>query len=146
MSIISFSSAQFSAHRGYQSNSVQTKVDASFDFSKSIMLQRKFSDIIPGGSHTYAKGDDQFPEFMPPDIVRGKGCRVWDADGNEHIEFGMGLRSVSLGHAFEPVIAAAQHQMTLGTNFGRPSLLELQCAEEMLGILHGAEMIKFCKN
>jgi len=115
-------------------------------FKESLNLQKRFNDLIPGGSHTYAKGDDQFPEFMPPYIVKGKGCRVWDADGNEFIEYGMGLRSVGLGHAFEPVTTAACEQIKLGTNFGRPSTIELECAEEFLNLVGGADMVKFCKN
>ena len=77
--------------------------------------------VIPGGCHTYAKGDDQFPQLAPSFIARGKGCRVWDLDGNEYIEYGMGLRSVTLGHAYQPVINAAARQLPLGTNFGRPA-------------------------
>ena len=69
--------------------------------------QARSHQIIPGGAHTYAKGDDQFPEEAPALIARGKGCHVWDADGNEFIEYGMGLRAVTLGHAFEPVVEAA---------------------------------------
>lgn len=115
-------------------------------FDQSLSLQSRFHKLIPGGSHTYAKGDDQFPEFMPPYIVKGKGCRAWDADGNEYIEYGMGLRSVVLGHAFEPVINAVTAQLKLGVNFGRPSVIELKCAEELLSLVDGAEMVKFCKN
>jgi glutamate-1-semialdehyde 2,1-aminomutase len=143
MSVISWSSAQFSAHRQRETDTTNQQERS---FNKALMLQRKFNDLIPGGSHTYAKGDDQFPEFMPPYIVRGNGCRVWDVDGNEFIEYGMGLRSVSLGHAFDPVVSAVQKQISLGTNFGRPSMIELQAAEEMLSILVGADMVKFCKN
>lgn len=82
-------------------------------FTKSLALQQKFNHLIPGGCHTYAKGDDQYPEFMPPYIVRGKGCKVWDVDGNEYIEYGMGLRSVTLGHAFDPVVKAAYDRSAL---------------------------------
>lgn len=115
-------------------------------FDQSISMRQKFHDLIPGGGHTYAKGDDQFPEFMAPYIIKGKGCKVWDIDGNEFIEYGMGLRSVGLGHAFEPVVKAATNQIKLGSNFGRPSTIELECAEEFLSMIDGAEMVKFCKN
>jgi glutamate-1-semialdehyde 2,1-aminomutase len=115
-------------------------------FTESNRLQKRFNHLIPGGAHTYAKGDDQFPEGMAPYIVKGKGCRVWDVDGNEFIEYGSGLRSVTLGHAIEPIINAACNQMKLGTNFGRPSTIELECAEEFLSIIDGADMVKFCKN
>jgi glutamate-1-semialdehyde 2,1-aminomutase len=116
------------------------------NFRKSEELQKKSHSLIPGGCHTYAKGDDQYPVNAPGFIVRGKGCRVWDPDGNEFIEYGMGLRSVTLGHAYEPVVEAARRQMQLGNNFTRPSVLEIQCAEEMLSLIPGADMIKFAKN
>jgi glutamate-1-semialdehyde 2,1-aminomutase len=116
------------------------------DFTQSRRLQPRFHALIPGGSHTYAKGDDQYPEFMPAYIVRGKGCHVWDADGNEFIEYGCGGRAVTLGHAYAPVIEAAARQMHSGANFSRPTTLELECAEALLGIVDGAEMVKFGKN
>ena len=109
-------------------------------------LQRKAHQIIPGGAHTYSKGDDQFPECAPPFIARGKGCHAWDLDGNEFIEYGMGLRSVTLGHAFEPVVEAAHKQMQLGANFTRPASIEVEAAEKFLSVINGADMVKFAKN
>jgi glutamate-1-semialdehyde 2,1-aminomutase len=116
------------------------------DFSNSYALQPKAHRLIPGGAHTYAKGDDQFPEQAPGFIVRGKGCHVWDLDGNEFIEYGMGLRAVTLGHAFDPVVEAAYKQMQLGVNFSRPAKIEVDLAETMLDVVDGAEMVKFAKN
>ncbi|MBN2481873.1 MAG: glutamate-1-semialdehyde 2,1-aminomutase [Bacteroidales bacterium] len=116
------------------------------NFTESLKLQKRFNDLIPGGSHTYAKGDDQYPEFMPVYIDRGKGCHVWDIDGNEYIEYGMGLRTVTLGHAFDPVFNAAYQQMLKGNNFVRPAKIELECAEEFLSVIDGAEMVKFSKD
>jgi len=116
------------------------------DFSKSDRIRKKFHDVIPGGSHTYAKGDDQYPEFILPYIAKGEGCHVWDLNGNEFIEFGMGLRSVTLGHAYKPVVDAAYRQMLLGNTFNRPAAIELECAEQLLGMIQGAEMVKFGKN
>lgn len=116
------------------------------DFSRSRALQAKAHSLIPGGSHTYAKGDDQFPEQAPGFLVRGKGCHVWDVDGNEFIEYGMGLRAVTLGHAFEAVVEAAYEQMKLGANFTRPARIEVDLAEAMLELIDGAEMVKFAKN
>lgn len=116
------------------------------DFKRSKALQQVSHKLIPGGAHTYAKGDDQYPEMAPGFIVRGKGCHVWDVDGNEFIEYGMGLRSVTLGHAYDPVVEAAYQQMLLGSNFTRPSQIEVECAENLLGLIDGAEMVKFAKN
>jgi len=116
------------------------------DFSKSRALQPKAHRLIPGGAHTYAKGDDQYPEQAPAFIARGKGCHVWDLDGNEFIEYGMGLRAVTLGHAFEPVVEAAYRQMQLGINFTRPAKIEVELAETMVNLLDGVDMVKFAKN
>jgi len=116
------------------------------DFSKSLSLVERFHSRIPGGSHTYAKGDDQYPAHMLPYVARGEGCRMWDADGNEFIEWGMGLRSVTLGHAYPPVVEAARRAMLNGTNFIRPTLIELEAAEAFLDIVQGAEMVKFSKD
>ncbi len=116
------------------------------DFRKSRALQPKAHRLIPGGAHTYAKGDDQFPEEAPAFIAQGKGCHVWDLDGNEFIEYGMGLRAVALGHAFEPILEAAYRQMQLGANFTRPAKIEVDLAEAFLELIDGADMVKFAKN
>jgi len=115
-------------------------------FTKSKELQPKAHARIPGGAHTYAKGDDQYPVLAPGFIARGQGCHVWDVDGNEFIEYGMGLRAVGLGHAYKPVVEAAHRAMLLGNNFTRPSPIELDCAEELAGLIESAEMVKFGKN
>jgi len=83
---------------------------------------------------------------MAPVIVRGTGSRVWDVDGNEYIEYGSGLRSVGLGHAFPQVVEAARQAIGEGSNFIRPAQIELECAEKFLEIIPGAEMVKFCKD
>jgi glutamate-1-semialdehyde 2,1-aminomutase len=115
-------------------------------FARSAELQRRLSDVIPGGGHTYAKGADQFPEPFLPVIERGSGCHVRDVDGNEFVEYGMGLRAVTLGHAYPRVIDAVRESLTLGTNFTRPAKIELECAERFLELIDGAEMVKFTKD
>ncbi len=116
------------------------------DYPNSRALRPKAHKLIPGGAHTYAKGDDQFPEMAPGFIERGKGCHVWDIDGNEFIEYGMGLRAVTLGHAYEPVVEAAYRQMQRGVNFTRPAAVEIELAEAVLEVIDGADMVKFAKN
>jgi glutamate-1-semialdehyde 2,1-aminomutase len=116
------------------------------NFTRSRELQERLRKIIPAGGHTYAKGPDQFPYESPGVLVRGSGCHVWDADGNEFIEYGMGLRAVTLGHAYPPVVEAVRKSLPLGTNFTRPAVIELECAERFLEIVDGAEMVKFTKD
>jgi glutamate-1-semialdehyde 2,1-aminomutase len=121
-------------------------LESKVNFRRSKELQQRSHKLIPGGAHTYAKGDDQFPEQAPSFIVRGKGSHAWDVDGNEFIEYGMGLRAVTLGHAYPSVIEAASRELQNGTNFTRPSSLEIECAEKFLGLIQNPEMVKFSKN
>ena len=109
-------------------------------------LIRKRHTLIPGGAHTYSKGDDQFPEIAPKAILKGKGAYVWADDGKKYLDWCMGLRSVSLGHAYEPVNAAVRKQIALGTNFGRPATVEFELADLFVKTLPNADMVKFAKN
>jgi glutamate-1-semialdehyde 2,1-aminomutase len=84
--------------------------------------------------------------LSPSFIDRGKGCHIWDVDGNEYIEYAMGLRAVTLGHAYPPVVEAAYRQMLNGNNFNRPARIEVECAEMLLSMVPGAEMVKFTKD
>jgi glutamate-1-semialdehyde 2,1-aminomutase len=102
--------------------------------------------LIPGGAHTYAKGADQYPADMAPVIDRGAGCRVWDLDGNEYVEFGSGLRSTTLGHGFEPVLNAVRNNLDGGVNFARPHRIERDAAERFIDLIPSAEMVKFSLN
>lgn len=116
------------------------------DFTRSDAYRTAVHRLIPGGAHTYSKGDDQFPSLAPAAIARGRGGRVWDLDGNEYVDCTMALGSVSLGHAYEPVLQAVREQLELGANFQRPAAIELELAREFLAIVPGAERVKFAKN
>jgi glutamate-1-semialdehyde 2,1-aminomutase len=116
------------------------------DFTRSRQANKNLHDMVPGGAHTYAKGEDQYPEGMAPVFVRGQGAHVWDVDGNEFIEYGSGLRAVSLGHAHPRVVSAVRAQLELGSNFVRPAALEVEAAAKFLTTVPTAEMVKFAKN
>ncbi|QDY70703.1 glutamate-1-semialdehyde 2,1-aminomutase [Qingshengfaniella alkalisoli] len=115
-------------------------------YQMSRKLQRRAHEIIPGGAHTYAKGDDQYPVLAPGFLAKGQGCHVWDVDGHEYIEFGLGNRAIGLGHCFERVTNAARKALDIGCNFTRPTPYEIECAEIFLESIPTAEMVKFCKN
>lgn len=102
--------------------------------------------LVPGGAHTYARAADQYPEWMAPVLVRGHGARVWDADDNEYVEYGIGLGSVTLGHGYRPVVEAAHAAMLDGMSFSRPTATEVGAAEDFLRLVPGADMVKFTKN
>lgn len=113
---------------------------------KSNAYRQAIHQLIPGGAHTYSKGDDQFPENAPAAISHGKGAYVWDVDGNKFLDCSMGLTSVSLGHAYAPVLDAVKEELTKGVNFQRPSYIEKEMAETFLSMIPQHDRIKFSKN
>ncbi|MDP9797358.1 glutamate-1-semialdehyde 2,1-aminomutase [Catenuloplanes nepalensis] len=117
-------------------------------FDESRRLRERAHAMIPGGAHTYAKGDDQYPEDAPGFIVRGAGAHVWDVDGNSFVEYGMGLRAVTLGHGYAPVVDAVMRALPHGSNFTRPAAIEVEAAERLLGLVgrHDGAMVKFAKH
>ena len=116
------------------------------NFANSRRYSREVHDLVPGGAHTYSKGDDQFPINAPAAITHGKGAHVWDVDGNEFIDCSMGLTSVSIGHGYEPVAQAVADAAFQGTNFQRPALIELEAAKLFLETVQSGDMVKFAKN
>ncbi|RDD87048.1 glutamate-1-semialdehyde 2,1-aminomutase [Streptomyces parvulus] len=119
---------------------------AEFTLPRSRLANERLHAMVPGGAHTYAKGDDQYPEDLAPVISHGRGAHVWDVDGNRYVEYGSGLRSVSLGHAHPRVIEAVRRELDRGSNFVRPSVVEVEAAERFLATVPTAEMVKFAKN
>lgn len=113
---------------------------------ESKIFKKEIHDLIPGGGHTYSKGDDQFPENAPAAISHGKGCYVWDIDGNKFLDCSMGLTSVSLGHSFKPIIKQVKKELDKGVNFQRPSNIERIMAKAFLSLIPQHDRIKFAKN
>lgn len=116
------------------------------NFTRSNAAQARLHSLIPGGAHTYARGSDQYPEGMAPVISRGSGARVQDVDGNWFVEYGMGLRAITLGHGYQPVLDSVTTAVQDGVSFSRPSVWELRAAETFLEQVPTAEMVKFAKN
>jgi glutamate-1-semialdehyde 2,1-aminomutase len=116
------------------------------NFKNSDKFRSRIHDLIPGGAHTYSKGDDQFPILSPAAITHGKGAYVWDIDGNKFLDCSMGLTSVSLGHSFEPINERVKFEIDKGVNFQRPAYIEMEMAEKFLSLVPVHDMIKFAKN
>ena len=109
-------------------------------------LRSQLHSLIPGGAHTYSRGDDQFPENAPVAIIQGKGCEVKGSNGKTYFDLGMGLRSVSIGHGNKQQNKFIYSKTLNGTNFTRPNLEELFLAEKLHEVIPCAEMVKFAKN
>ncbi len=111
-----------------------------------VSYSERLNKVIPGGAHTYSRGDDQFPANAPQILAKGKGAYTWDDKGNKFLDYGMALRAVTLGYANEEVNRAAIEQIELGNNLTRASLIELEAAEALVNLIPCAERVKFAKN
>jgi glutamate-1-semialdehyde 2,1-aminomutase len=75
--------------------------------------------------------------------ARGKGCRVFDVDGNEYIDCINNFTSLIHGHAHPRLIEAATRQLALGSAFGMPTESEIELAELLASRLPSVERVRF---
>lgn len=104
----------------------------------------RLQKVIPAGCHTYSRGDDQFPRNAPQILSRATGAYVYDPSGKRFLDYGMGLRSVTCGYGESSIVKAAHEAMEAGNCLTRPSMIELEAAEMLTGLL-GTDMVKFTK-
>lgn len=109
-------------------------------------FRKRLHKVIPGGAHTYSRGDDQFPANAPAILSHGKGAYVWDPTGARYLDYGMGLRSVNLGYGNEEVCNAVVEEARKGNNLTRASLTELEAAELLVKTIDAVDMVKFAKH
>lgn len=119
---------------------------ASADAQDRHDFSARAHHVIPGGAHTYSKGDDQFPCNAPRAFARGKGGRIWDLDGNEFVDWGMGINNVLIGHAEDIIDESVIEALRQGQSFSRPTELEVEAAEALVALFEGMDMAKFGKN
>ena len=116
-------------------------------YKKSDALLARALELIPGGSQTFSKGHTQFPAGAAPlFLTKGKGCRVWDADGNEYIDYALGLGAIILGYGNRAVDVAMKKQIDDGPAFSLPTALEIELSEMLRERIPCAEMARFGKN
>lgn len=102
--------------------------------------------LIPWGTQTNAKRPfPQYNETMPKFVERGKGCRIWDMEGREYIDFRLGLGPVILGYCYDEVDDAVRAQMQKGVLFSMASPMELELAQLVHEVVPNAEMVRFMK-
>ena len=108
--------------------------------------QKRLHEVIPGGAHTYSRGDDQFPANAPAILERGEGAYVYDSEGKKYLDYGMGLRSVNIGYGNREVADACYAEILKGNNLTRASLTELKAAELLVDLVPSVDMVKFAKH
>ena len=97
-------------------------------------------------TQTLAKGPGQFSKGVSPIYLKkGKGSHVWDVDGNEFIDFNMGIGPLSLGYCIPEIDEAIKDQLADGITFSLMHPLEVELAEIISNIIPNAEAVKFSK-
>ena len=116
------------------------------DITQSDVLYARAVQIMHPVTQTLAKGPGQYTKGVSPKYVkRAKGAHIWDVDGNEYIDFQMGIGPISLGYAYERVDEAIRAQLADGITFSMMHELEVQLAELIHEIIPNAESIRISK-
>jgi glutamate-1-semialdehyde aminotransferase/spore coat polysaccharide biosynthesis protein SpsF (cytidylyltransferase family) len=133
----------------YRSLYRQAKAGAApaLRLGKSQAWFARSKKVIPGCAQTFSKGYTQYVQGVAPLFLeRGEGCRVWDVDGNQYIDYVQGLLPNILGYAHPEVNRAAAEQLARGHSFSLPHPLEVELAERLTRLIPCAEMVRFGKN
>ncbi|MBU1099140.1 MAG: aminotransferase class III-fold pyridoxal phosphate-dependent enzyme [Bacteroidetes bacterium] len=125
----------------------KVKLNDNFpEITKSDEYYERAKGLIPSVTMTLAKGPTQYVKGVAPKyLVKGKGARVWDADGNEYIDYNMGIGPLSLGYAYEKTDNAIKAQLEDGITFSLMHPLEVEVAELIREVIPNAEAVKFSK-
>jgi glutamate-1-semialdehyde aminotransferase/spore coat polysaccharide biosynthesis protein SpsF (cytidylyltransferase family) len=139
--------AHIARNMGWISAVMQDRMAPPLKIVRSNELWERAKQLIPAGTQTLSKGPTQFVDGVAPKyLARGKGSHVWDVDGNEYIDFPMGLGPVTLGHCHPVTQEAVRRQLEEGITFSMMHPLELEVAERLCEIIPCAERVRFGKN
>jgi glutamate-1-semialdehyde aminotransferase len=125
------------------------KVEFNKDYpsiKKSDEYYKIALDLIPAQTQTLAKGTGQNIKGVAPKyLLRGKGSHVWDVDGNEFIDYTMGVGPLSLGYSYDVVDEAIKDQLKDGITFSLTHPLEVEVAQLINKVVPNAESIRYSR-
>jgi len=114
--------------------------------SESDKYYARAKNLIPSATQTMAKGPSQHVNGVSPKyLLKGKGSHVWDADGNEYLDYNMAIGPLSLGYCYPVVDEAIKNQLEQGITFSLMHPLEVEVAEMINKIIPNAESIRYSK-
>lgn len=108
---------------------------------RSEQLFEQAQKYIPGGVNSPVRSF-RAVQGTPPFITRGQGCRIWDADGNEYIDYVCSWGPLVLGHTPPVLVAAVQKAAENGTSFGAPTEGEVELAQIICDALPSVDSIR----
>lgn len=125
------------------------KVEFNKDYpsiTKSDEYYKIALDLIPAQTQTLAKGTGQNIKGVAPKYLqRGKGSHVWDVDGNEFIDYTMGVGPLSLGYSYDVVDEAIKDQLKDGITFSLTHPLEVEVAQLINKVVPNAESVRYSR-
>src|SRR6059036_3366907 len=108
---------------------------------KSEDLFRRAQALIPGGVNSPVRAFRSVGG-NPPFIARGEGSHVFDADGNDYIDYVGSWGPLLLGHRHPAILRAIEEALEIGTSFGAPTEREVELAEEIRAAVPSIEMVR----
>lgn len=108
---------------------------------RSRQLYERAVRLMPGGVNSPVRAFRSVGG-VPPFIARGKGCRIYDVDGNEYVDYVGSWGPLLLGHRHAVVIEALEQALAIGTSFGAPTELEVELAELIRDAMPSMEMVR----
>ena len=112
-----------------------------YTYSSSKTLFERAQQSIPGGVNSPVRAFKSVGG-TPVFIERAKGAYLYDADGQQYIDYIASWGPMILGHAYPPVIKAIQHQAEYSTSFGAPTELEIKMAELIKSMAPNIDLIR----
>ncbi|MEK7845836.1 MAG: glutamate-1-semialdehyde 2,1-aminomutase, partial [Nitrospinota bacterium] len=108
---------------------------------KSKGLSERAKQLIPGGVNSPVRAFKSVGG-EPLFIKRASGSKIYDADGNEYIDYVGSWGPMILGHSHPQVISALKEAIEKGTSYGAPTELEVQLAEMVIKAFPSIEMVR----
>ncbi len=109
--------------------------------SASEALFARAQQLIPGGVNSPVRACRSVG-CNPPFIARGEGAHIFDADGNEYIDYVGSWGPLLLGHRHPEILAALEGALAIGTSFGAPTAQEIELAEAICRAVPSIEMVR----
>jgi len=109
--------------------------------NNSIQLFSRAQQSIPGGVNSPVRAFKSVGG-IPLFIKKAKGAYLYDADGNQYIDYINSWGPMILGHAYEPVVKAIQEKAVDSTSFGAPTELEVEMAELIKSMVPNVDLIR----
>ncbi len=110
-------------------------------YEKSKLLFDRAQQSIPGGVNSPVRAFKSVGG-TPVFIEKAKGAYLYDADGNQYIDYIASWGPMILGHAYEPVITAIREKAAYSTSYGAPTELEIEMAELIRSMAPNIDMVR----